>query len=57
MLYEVITLDPLPGIAGVASSIIGTLQNAFGAAGALLGAAFYDGTIRHAVLLMLRQLI
>jgi DHA1 family bicyclomycin/chloramphenicol resistance-like MFS transporter len=48
----VLALDPLPRIAGVASSIIGTLQNVVGAVGALLGAAIYDGTIRNAVLII-----
>jgi DHA1 family bicyclomycin/chloramphenicol resistance-like MFS transporter len=48
----VLALDPLPRIAGVASSIIGTLQNLFGAAGALMGAAIYDGSVRHAVITM-----
>jgi DHA1 family bicyclomycin/chloramphenicol resistance-like MFS transporter len=48
----VLALDPLPRIAGVASSIIGTLQNIFGASGALLGAAIYNGTIRNSVVIM-----
>ena len=48
----VIALDPLPKIAGVASSIIGTLQNIFGASGALLGAAIYDGSVRNTVLII-----
>jgi MFS transporter, DHA1 family, multidrug resistance protein len=48
----VLALDPLPRIAGVASSIIGTLQNLFGAAGALMGAAIYDGSVRYAVVTM-----
>ena len=48
----VIALDPLPRIAGVASSIIGTLQNIFGASGALLGAAIYNGTVRNSVLII-----
>tara|TARA_R110002096_G_scaffold21113_4_gene69025 strand:+ start:4001 stop:5227 length:1227 start_codon:yes stop_codon:yes gene_type:complete len=48
----VLTLDPLPKIAGVASSIIGTLQNVFGASGAILGALIYDGTVRNTVLIM-----
>jgi DHA1 family bicyclomycin/chloramphenicol resistance-like MFS transporter len=48
----VVALDPLPRIAGVASSIIGTLQNISSAVGALVGAAIYDGTVRNAVLLM-----
>jgi DHA1 family bicyclomycin/chloramphenicol resistance-like MFS transporter len=48
----VLALDPLPRIAGVASSIIGTLQNIFGAAGALFGAAIYNGTVRNSVLII-----
>ncbi len=48
----VIALDPLPRIAGVASSIIGTLQNAAGAAGALVAATIYDGSVRNSVLIM-----
>ena len=48
----VLALDPLPRIAGVASSIIGTLQNIFAAAGALLAALIYDGSVRNAVLLI-----
>ncbi len=48
----VIALDPLPKIAGVASSIVGTLQNVAGATGALLGAVLYNGTVRNAVIIM-----
>lgn len=48
----VLALDPLPKIAGVASSIIGTLQNVAGACGALIGAAIYDGSVRNSVLLI-----
>lgn len=48
----VLALDPLPRIAGVASSIIGTIQNLMAAAGALVGAAIYDGTVGNSVLLM-----
>lgn len=48
----VIALDPLPKIAGVASSIIGTLQNVSGAAGAIIGAAIYDGAVRNSVIMM-----
>ena len=47
-LYE----DPLPKIAGVASSILGTLQNTFGAAGALIGAAIYNGSVRNSVIII-----
>ena len=48
----VLALDPLPRIAGVASSIIGTIQNVVGASGAMLGATIYDGTVRNAVLII-----
>lgn len=48
----VIALDPLPRIAGVASSIIGTLQNVAGASGALLSALIYDGSVTNAVIIM-----
>lgn len=48
----VVALDPLPRIAGVASSIIGTLQNLSAACGALVGAAIYDGSVRNTVLIM-----
>ncbi len=48
----VVALDPLPRIAGVASSIIGTLTNSVGASGALLGAWLYDGTVRGALTIM-----
>lgn len=48
----VLALDPLPKIAGVASSIIGTTQNVSAAAGALGGALIYTGSVRHSVILM-----
>jgi DHA1 family bicyclomycin/chloramphenicol resistance-like MFS transporter len=48
----VLALDPLPSIAGVASSIIGTTQNVVGATGAILGASIYDGTLRNAVIII-----
>ena len=48
----VVALDPLPRIAGVASSIIGTLQNLIGAAGALIAAVIYNGSVRNAVIIM-----
>lgn len=48
----VLALDPLPRIAGVASSIIGTIQNLFGATGAMLGASIYDGSIRNAIIVI-----
>lgn len=48
----VLALDPLPRIAGVASSIIGTLSNIVGAVGAIVGAIIYDGSIRNSVVIM-----
>ncbi len=48
----VVALDPLPKIAGVASSIVGTLQNLAGASGALLAALIYDGSVKNAVIIM-----
>ena len=48
----VVALDPLPRIAGVASSIVGTIQNVAGAAGALIAATIYDGSVRNAVLII-----
>jgi DHA1 family bicyclomycin/chloramphenicol resistance-like MFS transporter len=48
----VLALDPLPKVAGVASSIIGTMQNLVGAAGALGAAAIYNGSIRNSVIIM-----
>jgi DHA1 family bicyclomycin/chloramphenicol resistance-like MFS transporter len=48
----VLALDPLPRIAGVASSIIGTIQNVFGALGALVGATIYNGTVRNSILII-----
>ena len=48
----VVALDPLPKIAGVASSIVGTLQNLAGAGGALLAALIYDGSVRNTLIIM-----
>ena len=48
----VVALHPLPTVAGVASSIIGTLQNVVGAAGAVLGALLYDGSVRNTVVII-----
>lgn len=48
----VLALDPLPRIAGVASSILGTSQNAMGAAGALVAAVIYDGSVRNALIII-----
>jgi len=48
----VVALDPLPKIAGVASSIVGTLQSIVGATGAIVGAVIYDGSVRNSVTLI-----
>jgi len=48
----VLALDPMPRIAGVASSIIGTSQNIVGAAGAMFSAVIYNGSIRNSVVIM-----
>ena len=48
----ILALDPLPKIAGVASSIIGTTQSVIGAAGALGGAIIYNGTVRNSIIIM-----
>jgi DHA1 family bicyclomycin/chloramphenicol resistance-like MFS transporter len=48
----VLALDPLPSVAGVASSIIGTLQNIVGAGSALLAAMIYNGSIRNSIIIM-----
>ena len=48
----VLALDPIPRVAGVGSSILGTSQNIFGAGGAVVGAAIYNGSVRNSVLLM-----
>lgn len=48
----VLALDPLPSIAGVASSIIGTLQNIVGASGAIIAAMIFDGSVRNSVLII-----
>ena len=49
---KVLALDPLPRIAGVASSIIGTIQNAMAATGAVIGAIIYNGSVRNAIVIM-----
>jgi DHA1 family bicyclomycin/chloramphenicol resistance-like MFS transporter len=48
----VVALDPLPRIAGVASSIIGTLQNLVAATSAIVGALIYNGTVRNSVFII-----
>jgi DHA1 family bicyclomycin/chloramphenicol resistance-like MFS transporter len=48
----VVALDPLPKIAGVASSIIGTLQNLAAAGSAIWGALIYNGSVRNSVVII-----
>jgi DHA1 family bicyclomycin/chloramphenicol resistance-like MFS transporter len=48
---SVIALDPMPRIAGVASSIMGTIQNSVGASSAIIGAAIYDGSVRNSIVI------
>jgi len=47
-----IALEPVPKIAGVASSIIGTLQGVAQATSAMIGSLLYDGTISNITLIM-----
>jgi DHA1 family bicyclomycin/chloramphenicol resistance-like MFS transporter len=48
----VVALDPLPRIAGVASSIIGTVQNLVAATSAIGGAVIYNGSVRNSVIII-----
>jgi len=45
-------LDPVPGISGVAASILGATQNSAAAVSALVSSALYDGTVRNVVMAM-----
>ncbi len=47
-----LALDPVPQIAGVAASIIGTMQSISSTAGSLLSSSMYDGTIRNVAIIM-----
>jgi DHA1 family bicyclomycin/chloramphenicol resistance-like MFS transporter len=47
-----IALDPVPEIAGVASSIMGTIQSFAGAASAIVSSVFYTGTIMNVALVV-----
>lgn len=47
-----LALDPVPRIAGVAASIIGTVQNAAGTASAVMSGLLYDGSIRSMAFIM-----
>jgi DHA1 family bicyclomycin/chloramphenicol resistance-like MFS transporter len=47
-----LALDPVPKIAGVAASLIGTIQNLAASGGAIVSGMLYDGTVRNVVVLM-----
>ena len=47
-----LALDPVPQIAGVAASIIGTLQSLSSTVGSLMSSNMYDGTIRNVAMIM-----
>ncbi len=47
-----IALEPVPHIAGVAASIIGTIQSIAGAVSAIVCAALYDGTFENVALVL-----
>lgn len=47
-----IALDPVPEIAGTASSLMGTIQSVAGAASAIVNSAFYTGTIVNVALVL-----
>ncbi len=47
-----LALDPVPQIAGVAASIIGTMQSISSTVGSLLSSSMYDGTIRNVAIIM-----
>ena len=47
-----IALDPVPEVAGTASSIMGTVQSVAGAASAIINSALYTGTIVNVVLIL-----
>lgn len=47
-----LALDPVPEVAGVAASVIGTVQSACGAGSAILSSHFYNGTILNVTLVL-----
>ena len=47
-----LALDPVPEIAGVASSIMGTIQSLAGATSAIVSSALYSGTIMNVALVL-----
>lgn len=47
-----LALDPLPATAGVAASIVGTVQNLAASTSSIIGATIYDGSVRNVVINM-----
>ena len=47
-----LALDPVPEIAGVAASLIGTIQSLAGAGSAVISSALYTGTILNVTLVV-----
>jgi predicted MFS family arabinose efflux permease len=47
-----LALDPVPKIAGVAASLIGTIQNLAASGGSIASSILYDGRVRNVVVLM-----
>ena len=47
-----LALDPVPEIAGVAASVIGTIQSLAGAVSAIISSALYTGTIMNVALVI-----
>jgi DHA1 family bicyclomycin/chloramphenicol resistance-like MFS transporter len=47
-----LALDPVPEIAGVAASVIGTIQSIAAAASAVFSSAYYTGTILNVTLVV-----
>jgi DHA1 family bicyclomycin/chloramphenicol resistance-like MFS transporter len=47
-----LALDPVPKVAGVAASLIGTIQSAAGAASAIISSMLYTGTIMNVALVV-----
>ena len=47
-----LALDPVPGIAGTASSLVTALQNLSGSLGSFVAAIIYDGTVARVVVIL-----
>lgn len=47
-----LALDPVPGISGLAASLVGTVQNVAAASSSIAGSLLYDGTVGNVVINM-----